>query len=358
VNVTNVRIVVTIAALSAGCMVHGDSVDGIPMRSCDDTPRVPQCESQPDSIIGAGPTLAHVQGTGRFHSGFLDGTTLVVGATTGVGPDRYARGAIFAIDLTDGSRHLVAGSFADAAIGVSSTGGTTFGPVYDVQRGPMESDGSRVWYANSASGLLRVDGGGATSVLWNGGRVCDGDPRPVMPLDATLAVGDNGRIYVTDLESRIVEFDVDGDRCRVVSSAIIGGGPTLHSVFALRFETGALWALDTDSLFRIDPATGVRVRVSSASATNEVGGGDRVFGYRRLDVSEDAVWAVGTSAPFVRIDPASGDREASAMRTGPSGGLQIDGVWRMPGTPLVFASAGPGIIVMNVYTACTNWLSR
>lgn len=349
----------TITAIASGCMVYGDSVGDVPMVVCAEHATAPECQSQPDSVIGAGPTLTNVSGRGALHSGFRDGNSLVVGASTGTGTGGRDLGAIVSIDLVTGERRILAGAYANPAVGVFEvgTGLSLGGPVNDVQPGATHADGTRALYAIGAGGLVRVDANGSIEVLWRGARVCTGESSTASPRTTTLAVSADERVYLADTLSRIVAYDPATNRCSVVSSSITGRGPTMYQVHALRFGGDSLWALDLDSLFRIDPSTGTRVRVSSATYSHEVGAGDRDLGTDRMDASDDGVWTAAEEGTFVRVDPVTGERAQIDHRRGPSGS-SLDGVWRDPAAPLVFATIGPGVLVMNTLTGNSNWVSR
>ncbi len=359
----------SLAVLSLGviaaCNVTDNEVAGVPIVICQSGTRDVHCQSVPTVAIGSGPSLAPLGGAAALNSGFLDDRRLVVGAATGYDAHGTALGGIIEIDLTSRSRRVVLGAYQDAARGVvrietNARLPFTLGPVHDVQRGALRADGTRPWFAVGNDGLFAIepDVHAAQILSANDLIVCDGISDSMRIAFETLAVDGDDRVLLVANDSSIVSFDPRDRSCRLVTSNAAAPGPAAHAIHALRFERDTLWALDDASVFRVDLATGERTRTTSPSAYGSVGSGASVLGGARLHVPREGdVWTAGNGGLFVRVDD-TGARTRFESSGGPSTTFDIGGVWSLPDSPVLVATAGSGVVVANVFTGSMNWLSR
>jgi DNA-binding beta-propeller fold protein YncE len=227
------------------------------------------------TAVGVGPRLAGdtnlavVAATGELLSG-------------GSGPD--FENLVLRIDPATGDRTIVAGGVLDA------------GPAPDLV---LESSTSVVLTDLSRWEVLRVD-------LVTGNRTVLADLQTLVPdhlffpLEAGIAVEPTGTLLVSindysnpSLRRFLVRLDPSSGRGTVLSSAEVGSGPAFSRLAAIDVDatSGDIFVLDVPFLggsfepriLRVDPATGDRTIVSSAS----VGAGLPLFAGGFLKVVPD-----------------------------------------------------------------------
>ena len=318
----------------------------------------PASTIEPGSM-GSGPKIAGITGSG-LHTGFIEGNEIIAG--TSLGLDAQPHGVILAIDLKTGNRRIVSGEYPDPAQGPMVTGtGPNFDQVFDVEKG---TDG---WYASARQGVFRVD-----PVTGNRARLydvqaeeatpyCEVGVLQVKPHMESLAVGPDNTVYVF-AENGIVGnglLAIRGDTCRKVSwvnpdpSIAVGTGPSWGgNVTHWMYRDGALWGVEftSQSLFKVDPATGNRTRVSSSSAGVMVGTGSGSLGEIGDGglAFENASTAIVTSFSssigirLTEVDLATGNRTARPEKVhGPVNDGRGDtiGIW--------IPSSGPWVLGFN-----------
>lgn len=299
--------------------------------------------------FGEGPSIDGLPPFGgQYFGGVIDpaGNRLLIGV--GWGLDDGRQGMVMAIDVDTGDRTVLSGQYEDPAAGKVVTGaGPELGFVRDVALGrdgalyvlnsPNSADESEVLEIDPATGdraYLWVQGDPAY-----GQCVINGSDALLVPW--SFAVDNDGSFYFAvaepfDSATGIVKLSPDGAACTVVSlwgsdpEAVRGAGPETNATFTgLRLRDGALLAIDGQNkgLFRFDPATGDRTRLSNP----ELGVGPEI-GTQWLDwdARGEGVWTsgafAGNSTVLTRVVLASGDREAVPLEAGPAYyGLQSGG---------------------------------
>jgi hypothetical protein len=282
----------------------------------------PRCLSYPDVLpgtIGSGPPFIRTP-----KGGFIEGRTMVVALDPVDTP-----GYLFSIDLDTGDRTLVSGDYEDPRSGPRTVGaGPAFDRPVDVERG---ADG---WYVLTGAGLVRVDPATGDRELARPFETCRSADGPYQIWLSSFTMDASGVAYVSTINVRtgngIVAMSPDGT-CRVASwSALpgypnIGTGPTggTESFSGLTHYEGFLYATDflSEALYRIDPASGDRIRVSSSYDGQPIGAGPELLvnGYVAFPASGRAFttgngygdWQVS------EVDVASGDRTTRPVVAGP-----------------------------------------
>jgi hypothetical protein len=302
---------------------------------------------------GSGPSLRS-QPQSHFNGGVIVGRELFVGAdwSSSTNADQ---GLIMAVHLDTGARRIVSGAFTDPSAGLTTTGaGPAFKNVIDVKRGSTGDLYALSVPATSASlEIVRVDPStGDRTLVWRGrdaafGQCASGDPAraAVTYHDRSFALDASGGFYLAFRGAGsysegvgVVRISPDGTSCRFVTRSGAGAlnaysGQDVGAGFAvdrgyysgLIEQQGQLYVLNDAllALFRIDPATGNRTRISSASSANGVlGAGPINFGgigqrWLAWDSTRNVLWATGVSSyrTMTAIDVSTGDRTEAYCRT-------------------------------------------
>lgn len=311
--------------------------------------------------FGEGPRVrplpqAHING------GFVDGANreIVAGVdwSSGSNPDS---GLIMAFDMDTGDRRIVSGAHQGAS-GVTTTGaGPALHNVIDVKRATTGQ-----LYALSVPGssldteVVRVDPStGDRTVVWRSGdgaygQCASGDgSRRLRVWGEAFALDDANNIYLafggagfTSEGVGVIRLTPDGKHCEVVSRSGAGelnefygedvgeGYPIDRGRYiSFTFHDGALYAMHEAwlSLVRIDPLTGDRTVVSSASTSMGVVGSGPVnyggIGMRWLvwDGPRGHMWTAGVLnvRSITAVDLESGDRVQAHC-----GAVNADVPWR------------------------------
>lgn len=303
--------------------------------------------------VGTGPDLRS-QPQSRFNGGVVVGRELFVGAdwSSATNP---TQGLVMAVHLDTGDRRIVSGAYQDAATGYFQVGtGPSFHRVIDVKRASTgELYALSVPTTSFTLEIVRFDAvTGNRTLVWRGrdaafGQCASGDP-------AKSSVGYHDRSFHVDAAGNfilafrgagllsegvgLVRVSADGATCGFVTRS--GAGP-LNAFFGQNIGTGfevdrgfysgvtehqgQLYVLNDAllALFRVDPVTGNRARISSASTSNGVLGAGAVnfggIGQRWLtwDATRNVMWATGINSyrGMAAVDLATGDRIEGYCRT-------------------------------------------
>jgi hypothetical protein len=338
--------------------------------------------------FGTGPSIRSLPQS-LFNGGVVIGRELFVGVSWS-SSTRPNQGLVMAVNLDTGARRIVSGGYEDAANGFQTTGsGPAFANVIDVQGGASGLYALSVGAQSVALEIHRVDPvTGARTVVWRSrdaafGQCPSGDP-------ARTTVTYHDRVFGLDAQGNfvlafrgagpysegvgLVRISANGSSCSVITrsgagalnqfaNADVGGGVTVDRGFYSGFALvqGQFYVLNDAllSLFRVDPMTGNRTRISSASSSTVLGAGPINFGgigqrWLTWDAARNVMWATGVQSyrTFTAIDLVTGDRtEATCRTTNPSvpwrnvclggvleGGFQnLGGFWLDPanGDPIV-----------------------
>jgi hypothetical protein len=322
------------------------------------TSGIPQCvglQYVPTSTrFGAGPSLRSLP-QAHFNGGVVVGREVMVGADWS-SSTHPVQGLVMAVHLDTGARRIISGAYEDPMTGFAQTGsGPAFAKVIDVKVGSGGALFALSVPTTSASlEIVRVDPStGARTLVWRGrdpafGQCASGDPaRPngvtyherVFELDAT------GGFYLAFRGAGpysegvgLVRVSADGASCSFVTRSgagalnawagnDVGSGFTVDRGYysGLVQRQGQLYVLNDVllSLFRIDPATGARTRISSASTSTGVVGAGPVnlggIGQRWLtwDATRNLLWATGVQSyrALTAVDLATGDRTEATCRS-------------------------------------------
>lgn len=314
--------------------------------------------------FGSGPSIRSLP-QAHYNGGVIVGRELFVGAdwSSSVLPNQ---GLVMAIHLDTGNRRIVSGAFDDPATGLTTTGtGPAFANVIDVKRGVGPE-----LYVLSVPGssfnleILRVDPvTGNRTLVWRGrdaafGQCASGDSsRPsvtyherVFGLTATgdFYLGFRGAGFTSEGVG-LVKVSANGQACSFVTRSgagslnayaylDIGQGFAVDRGFyaGLSEQSGQLYVLhDTiKALFRIDPATGNRTRVSGAgTAYGILGDGPINLGgigerWTQWDSTRNVMWTSGVLnyRSLVAVDLTTGDRTQAYCST--TGGVDAPNAWR------------------------------
>jgi hypothetical protein len=282
----------------------------------------PRCLSYPDVLpgtIGAGPPFILTP-----KGGFIEGRTMVVALDPVDTP-----GYLFSIDLDTGDRTLVSGDYEDPRSGPRTVGaGPPLVRPVDVELGP---DG---WCVLTGDGIVRVDPASGDRALVRPFSACMSPDGPYQIWLSGFTMDESGTAYVATINVRtgngIVAMSSDGS-CRTASwSAFpgypnIGSGPTggTESFSGLTHYEGFLYATDflSEALYRIDPASGDRIRVSSSYDGQPIGGGDELLvnGYLAFP-GGGRVYTTGNGygdRAVTEVELESGTRRTARVVAGP-----------------------------------------
>jgi hypothetical protein len=293
-------------------------------------------------VLGAGwlvPATA-----GAFTPGGLVASDSIINA----GDQSASVGRIIGVDPATGVRSIVSANDAPA------------GPPALVEPALMafEADGDLLVPDLLANQLVRIAPDGSRTVV-SSATVGTGPP---ISAPSAVLVDSDGSILMTNADPFVLRIDpVTGNRT-AVSSTILGTGPTFtHLIGIAKSADGTLIVADpapigpTFGLYRIDPATGNRTVIASAS----VGTGpamspiDIAFAASgELIVSNSASLTFGPGGPvatpgsIMRVDPATGNRtilSGAAVGSGPDlldpAGLELE-----PDGEILLADAGALLI--------------
>jgi hypothetical protein len=341
------------------------------------TPHCARPSSVPAGSLGLGTPIVDV-GLGTLNGGFVDGMRLVAAVAYATSNTMPATGYVLAVDLATGDRKVISGSYTDPANGRMTVGtGPDWGSVNDVQPGP---DG---WYAITSLGVYRVDPATGTRTLVidaaNTATRCTVGTTKAIPRKDTLAIGADKSVYLALSNSPAGTgtglVAVKAGVCKLIS---LGGGPTGSSVGtgatmtsgyfrSLRVRNGIVWAQEfqTKSLFRIDPATLARMRISS-TGTTRLGAGDADLGIAWHAV--DSTGALYTSdydglnrqLHLVSVDTTTGDRNEVGLDGGPAnkGGETYPPLWMHPTKPWALVGLDNAIVQVDLPSGASYTLSR
>lgn len=324
------------------------------------TSGIPQCVGlnyvPAATRFGAGPSIRSLPQS-HFNGGVVVGRKLFVGVdwSSATAPQS---GLVMEVDLDSGDRRIVTGAYDDPALGLTTIGtGPALHKVMDVQRGPGGELYALSVPATSASlEIVRFDPmTGLRTLVWRGrdaafGQCASGDA-------ARLAVTYHERVFGVDASGfylafrgagsysegvGVVRVSTDGTSCSVITrsgagslnqfaNADVGTGVDVDRGFYAGFvlQNGQLYVLNDAllALFRVDVATGQRVRISSASTANGVLGAGPTnlggIGQRWLtwDAARSVMWASGVQSyrALTAVTLTTGDRvEAYCRTTNPS----------------------------------------
>lgn len=308
----------------------------------------------PSTRIGTGPSL-RVLPQASFNGGVVLGRELFVGAGWSSAA-RPRQGLVMAVHLDTADRRIVSGAYDDPSTGFAETGtGRSFARVIDVQSGP---DGNLYALSVPATSpdleIIRVSPTtGARTLVWKGrdasfGQCASGDPArlAVTYHDRVFGITPAGEFYLAFRGAGfysegvgLVRIAADGASCSFVTrsgagslsahrGADIGGGYELDRGYyggLVQHTDGNLYTLNDvyKALFRIDPTTGARTRVSSAATSwGLLGDGPANFGgigqrWLTWDSARSIMWATGLLSyrGLTAIDLANGNRTEAYCRS-------------------------------------------
>lgn len=164
--------------------------------------------------------------------------------------------------------------------------------------------------------------------------LCFGLADPVSVRAVMLSPGDIvvGGQQVTGVFALYLVNPVSGDRT-IISSHSVGNGPDLGLPVGIFLDTNGSLLVSGDSspgrIIRVDPLTGNRTVVSSASGSPVVGTGPGIFEPQFLDVDDQNRILLATRDGLLRIDPVSGDRtllSGLGVGNGPAFGENLAGI--------------------------------
>jgi hypothetical protein len=357
---------------------------------CKASPADPKCPKAlgSDARLGKGPRL----NLGHTLGGFVLGTKLVVALDLADNLDD--KSLVASVDLATGDRKVISGKYEDPAQGTVSVGaGPSLYYPYDVKR---LADGSLVVASSDPQGtiaLLKVDPtSGDRASLWSsdatGTASCGKLAKKVLfsvQRSRGVAIGASGEYYLgfeymTDAGPLEGVARIDPAKgCDVVTLAgkatgatadDVGSGPALYALTrGLDYGAGGVWlvAFEEYSIFKVDPTTGKRTRVSSSYGATQVGDGDAEIGRNSitLDQAANVVWTAGatnTGSLFLTsVDVTTGnrtDRMAAGTYgpvTGTSGGNPY--VWTIPGSSYLAVEQGEAIMVFDPASGNSNVVS-
>jgi hypothetical protein len=355
----------------------------------------PHCGGIASAVLGKGlkPSMQGPFGA-DIGGGFVDGNRLLLAVNISIGmPNTY--GVVLAVDLMSGDRTVVSGKYSDPSTGDQTVGtGPALAGCNDVQKAP---DGS-YWASVSADQgtgsspryLMKIDAtsGNRTQLWTDGGNgiQCTNTSVKYVVDAGSIAVGADGSAYYAFAANPqpagygIIKLNPKGNSCTLVTAVQAtnagdnrGTGPNnFNEVKSLRLDaSGSLWAVDgeTNTLWKVDVATGNRARVSSNDASHLVGNGSLDVGASGLALgvqASDKIWTVGTyvsgggGGALTAIDPTTGDRSGptAADVAGPVN-LESNGIWHYPGKSwLILSSQSFAVVVFDPQNNNSNYLSK
>lgn len=249
--------------------------------------------------MGTGALFSQPVGTAREANG-----NILVGENTGA-----AR--IFRVDAATGNRTIV----SDATVGAAVGAGPALTQIYGLA---VEASGSIVAAVSSLQAIYRInpttgDRTVVTSPTVGSGATMGGYPFGIiLDPDGSIVFS----MYWQDADSVIRVNPTTGARS-VVSSATVGSGPAFNLPTGIvRMSDGAYAVVNRDGpayVLRVDPTTGDRTVISGAT----VGGGNPMGLKYSIALDEGGNLYVGdfTANSIVKIDPATGNRTTISSAT-------------------------------------------
>ncbi len=305
----------------------------------------PRCQRTSDALrgsIGAGPAFLAEPAAG-----------VVVGSELWLAFHRdLDAGFLMSVDLDDGSRTLRSGTYDDPALGERTI---AEGPPLVHPAGlALGPDGL---YVLAEGGLFRIDPDTGDRALARPFDPCRFGDQPTQLVLAGFAMDESGLAYVPAVSvvagAGVFALAADGT-CAVVTWSETpgyegrGSGPEASAaLFAgLVLHDGYLYAtyLNTEMLYRIDPASGDRVGVSTSYDGAPVGGGDELLAGGFLAPSGNRVYATGTGRGSVHVTEVSldtGFRTSRPARFGP-----LRDAWST--NPPIFLYPGSDALILAV----------
>ncbi len=303
--------------------------------------------------IGTGPDVRS-QPQSHINGGVVVGRELFAGVDWS-SATRPKQGFVMAVNLDNGNRRIVSGGYNDPSLGFTETGsGPSLHRVLDVARG---ADGQlfalSVPAITAGLEIVRIDPmTGNRTRIWKGGdatfgQCASGDPGrlAVTYHDRVFGIAPDGGFYLAFRGAGtfsegvgLVHVAASGMNCSFVtrsgSGALnthagnpIGNGYDVDRGFyaGLVQKDGQLFVLNDvfKALFRIDPATGNRVRLSSAATSwGLLGNGPENFGgigqrWLAWDATRNVMWASGLESyrGLTAVDLTTGDRTEAYCRS-------------------------------------------
>lgn len=340
-----------------------------------------RASSQPARTFGQGPSLKDLtKGFGNtYYGGFVDAANsrLVTAATWD--SDAAPKGYIVAVDINNGNRTVLSGTYEDPQQGNKTVGtGPELGRLYDVQKGPN----NMLYAVQKGFGptrIFRIDPAtGNRTQLWDSSTPntarCNGSTGTAVyltPSFFSLAVSDTA-IYLGLSNNPaatgvgVAEVSIAGTTCKILSlsgnssanAVNPGTGPsyTAGEPVSLTLSGGKLYYLigQTKELVSVDPANGNRLRVVGPT----VGTGPDLAAQRiAIDATKNTVYTVGSFAgngtPIVQADLTTGNRTA-LLNSGPGGFPGEMNVLVHPSKPLLFLFASAAILLYDPATGNSN----
>jgi hypothetical protein len=263
-----------------------------------------------EGSIGSGPTVFAPSGA------IVEGDTLIVAAYH----------ALIAVDLRTGDRTLRSGTFYDARTGEVSVGeGPELVQPADIRRLP---DGA--WAVYDGEVIYRVDPSTGDRQIDRDFESCQAAPFGAQNVGFGIELDDAGAVYATgeSWDTGIGIFAIDSSgACSVVSwSALpgaseVGSGPayTDEDYRAIRLHDGAFYVTGDDSLYRTDPITGDRERISSSRFGLGIGPALPQWPVSIGVRSPARLWVCGWIGhdQVIEVDLATGDRTSVRVESGP-----------------------------------------
>lgn len=358
------------------CFTNNGSVTGVPICGR------PYDRATQGVIIGEGPRVFGLA-NGRYHGGELVNDTLYLAAQWGASTAQ--KGAVLAVDLTNGNRRLVSGELGQATAG----SGPALSYVIDVRRGP---DGNLYALTQAltpaAPTIVRISPStGLRTIVWRGqdgayGQCPAGDPTATQAVQYTntgFAVDTSGRFYLGYANAQrdgrgVVRISADGSSCDYLTATgtradglTRGTGPALGGFvqgFSLRGNALIATTTQPKLLVSIDLTSGNRTVLYTGANAGEIG--ER---WTAWDAARNVYWTVGliNSVTIVAFDPTQnkrldlfqgcGDPDFPWYPLCPGAGpikinsLNYGGFWLHPQTGnLWFAQDGVSIVELEVST--------
>lgn len=284
--------------------------------------------SQPAGMAWSGGEIAVVDGT-RVLFVDPDTGTRRLGSGAGVGAGDELGGAVSI--AVEGSVGWVVDSAADAIVEIDLATGDRrvvssdligAGPEYAVPNDLHLLDPSTAWVTdNGLDAVLRVDLTTGDRTVWSGEGVGTG---PAYRWPRGVAEGPDGTVLVVDSELGAF-FVVDEAGNRTLPELTRAGSPRTHrQPQQLVLEGGTAWVVDDlrDALIRFVPGEETTV-VSDV----DHGAGEALVRPVSLATHEGAWWVLDPGlGALVQVDPATGDRTAVSSATVGQGPLLDDGI--------------------------------
>lgn len=302
--------------------------------------------------FGSGPTIRSLP-QAHFNGGVIIGREVFVGVdwSSSLHPNS---GLVMAIHLDTGARRIISGAYDDAMAGYTVRGtGPALANVVDVQGTASGLFALSVGAQSIALEIHRIDVvTGDRTVVWRSrdsgyGQCASGDPAraTVTYHERVFGLDANGDFILAFRGAGpysegvgLVRITASGAGCSFVTrsgaaslnqyfNADVGGGPLVDRGFYSGFaqQGGAIYVLNDAALalFRVDPMTGQRTRVSSASTSlGVIGAGPTNLGgigqrWLTWDSQRNFMWATGVQSyrALTAVDLSNGDRTEATCRS-------------------------------------------